>query len=137
MPKKIAVVLLMIALVIVLIAASSMWNKFYTNAETNNQVIPSTTTITAPQDYITTKLDSISGGDFSTAAGYYEGSLTLHNQNGKEYSLFYCTKDWSIIKAGNCFNLSPTELEKNTESHKFSMELSGCYTGSLEPTPCF
>jgi len=81
--------------------------------------------------------DGITGSNYISSAGYFEGRLYLNNQDtGEEYNLFVCTKDWSWVKEGMCYNLNLDDINTNIESHKFSSELSGCYVGILDSSSC-
>ena len=77
------------------------------------------------------------GSNFVKSAGYYEGELVLQDKySGKEYTLFACSKTWDWVKLANCYKFNEANFKANVESHIYSMELSGCYVGTLEPISC-
>lgn len=78
-----------------------------------------------------------SGGNFVPSAGLYEGRLNLQDikDSSVNYSIFVCNGDWSYVQR-SCYRFSPSKVEKGIEALKFSMELSGCYSGVLETVNC-
>jgi len=89
------------------------------------------------KEVVTAKLTSVTGGNLSQSAGYYEGSLVFQDiSNMTEYNMFLCTGNWSVVKLNSCYNLNLTEIAQNVENHKFSSELSGCYVGTLTEVSC-
>lgn len=88
-------------------------------------------------DFVTAKLVNISGGNLSRAAGLYEGKLTLVDVNmGEEYSIFTCIDSWDWVKLNSCYFFNNSLVKANIENHKYSMELSGCYVGTLNEVNC-
>jgi hypothetical protein len=88
------------------------------------------------------KINNVTGGDFVPSANYYEGTLFYNciGQNCKIYisepSIFVCTGNWSWVKIGSCYEINDLEVQRNIQNHKYSMELSGCYVGSLKEVNC-
>jgi len=93
--------------------------------------------VKARGDVVTAKLISVLGGDFVPSANYYEGSLVFQDTaNMSQYNMFLCTTDWKVVKLNSCYSLNLTEMAQNIESHRMSMELSGCYVGTLTEVSC-
>lgn len=93
--------------------------------------------IYTPPKVVTAKLTLIEGGDFSDAAGYYEGQLTLLNTiTGESYQIFACSKSWDWVKKDSCYKFDINGVNKKIESVRQSAELSGCYVGSLQEVNC-
>ncbi|MCX8193865.1 MAG: hypothetical protein N3G19_00660 [Candidatus Pacearchaeota archaeon] len=49
----------------------------------------------------------------------------------EEYLIFACSREWNWVKLNSCYVFNFTEVKENIERHKMSMELSGCYVGTL------
>lgn len=71
-------------------------------------------------------------------AGKTEGWLNFEYENGGNYSLFFCTDEswFEVVREGECYLLDFDAIEANKEMNKYSMMLSGCYTGYLEIVEC-
>jgi len=80
-------------------------------------------------------------GSYSTLTGRTWGRLTFEYVNEEKYNLYnlsICTdENWhEIVKKGECYLLDFESIEQNLERNKYSMQLSGCYTGPLEIVEC-
>ena len=88
-------------------------------------------------DFRIVKLVGIEGGNFVDSVGYYEGTLNFVDViDNRDYSIFACSKSWDWVKEGNCYKYDITAIKNNVESQRYSMELSGCYVGTLTEVSC-
>ena len=86
---------------------------------------------------IIAKLINVTGGEYVPSANYYEGALMLSDiSSNKTYSIFACSLTWDWVKQDACYKFSPEDINVNIKSHERSMELSGCYVGTLEQVNC-
>lgn len=89
------------------------------------------------------KLISTSDVSYVDSAGKTEGWLNFgygddENEDDENYNLFLCTeKNWTeVVHEGSCYLLDFDAINANKERNKYSMQLSGCYTGNLEIVEC-
>ncbi len=83
------------------------------------------------------KLVNLTGGEYIPSAGYYEGRLDLTDTaTGKVYPIFVCSRNWDWVKNDSCYEFSPEVVDANIDLHQYSMELSGCFVGNLNPVAC-
>jgi hypothetical protein len=89
------------------------------------------------ENIIIVKLVNATSWGYVESAGYYGGILDFVDiKTSKNYSINPCSKDWSWVKEGSCYEINLREVNQNIESHKYSMMLSGCYVGTLNQTSC-
>ena len=117
--------------VIILIVAVVLACIFYTNSLTKKQG-------ESKADIVVAKLTNFEDFGFVQSAGMYEGRLTLIDvNNNTQYIIGPCTQDkldWVVNDS--CYRFNITEVNNNIESHRMSMELSGCYVGTLARVSC-